>query len=836
MPVVFRPPQAVVVFVFATAMAVAVALQQVPGSARNLAPAAAVSPTPIALPLAFEANRGQTDSHVRFLARGSGYSLFLTQSGVSLSLRGERPAPVSLRLAGADRSAAIVGARKLPGTTNYVVGPDRGSWKTGIPTYGAVHYRGVYPGIDAVFYGKGRQLEYDFVVAPGADPSRIALELRGAETLRLNARGELVARTAAGPLVQRRPVLYQEIDGARRIVDGGYVLDGNRVRFRVGSYDRTKPLVIDPVLVYSTFVGGSGYDKVHGVAVDGAGNAYLAGITSSSDFPAATARPVSGVYDAFVAKVDPTGSTLLWLTVLGGSADERAHDVALGGDGNVYAMGRTDSVDLATLNAAQPTSGGGVDAFTAKLDAAGLPAWMTYLGGSGSELDHDYDFLAEFPGEVAVDALGNAYVAGRTDSTNFPTLNPVQSANRGYDDVFVTKLGSAGALVYSTYLGGSDNDGETNVAVAVDRDGSAYVGGSALSVDYPATARFGPGGGYGDAFVTKLSPSGSAVAYSARFGGTGTDDAADVAVDAFGHAYVAGTTASFDFPTTAGAAARSSDREAFATKLGTAGTELVYSTYVGGLGGDAAHAVAVDASGRATIAGSSASAPTFGCKWANADAFWARLDGSGTAQDSSGCLGGSTTDVVYAVAVSGDRIYMAGYTASVPPYYTPFPTTAGAYKTTGVGNEGFLAAFTDDPNATPPPPPPPPPSADVSVAVADSPDPIKSGRKAQLTYTITVSNGGPDSASSVRLSDSLPAEVSWVSTTTTQGTCSGTSAISCDLGTLASGATATVTIVVRPLITNGEVWNTASASSSTADPNTTNNSATATTSVVKRLR
>src|SRR5882762_8523809 len=495
------------------------------------------------LPLRFEANRGQTHKDVRFLSRGPGYNLYLTANEAVLVLskpnadakrdaRGakaqEKSLALHMSLVGAARKPLVSGLEEQGGKTNYFIGGDRSKWRSNVPTYTKVRYQNVYPGIDLVYYGNQRQLEYDFVVAPGADPRKIVLGFKGADKLELDAQGNLVLHAAGGDIRQHKPIIYQNIEGSRREIAGGYVRKGaNRVGFQVAAYDRGQPLVIDPVLSYSTYLGGSGFngsglDLGVGIAVDADGNAYVVGWTNSSNFPttAGAFQTTFGGgtnFDTFVTKLNPTGSALVY---------------------------------------------------------------STYLGGSGSDAGR----------KIAVDAAGNAYVVGQTSSSNFPTTTGAfqTSFGGGYSDAFLTKLNSTGsALVYSTYLGGTGEDDGSGISV--DADGNAYVAGFTASADFPATAgafQTTFGGGYGDAFVAKLDPTGSALIYSTYLGGTDSDAAGNpgLAVDASGNAYVTGETASTDFPTTAGAfqTTLSGYQNAFVTKLDPSGSALVYSTYLGG--------------------------------------------------------------------------------------------------------------------------------------------------------------------------------------------------------------------------------------------------------------
>ncbi len=536
------------------------------------------------LPLSFEANQGQTDVQVKFLSRGRGYTIFLTSTeAVFVFTQRQGPAnPVRLRLAkpdltqpekvtrtavrmkllGANPEPRVTGREELPGKVNYFIGNDPTKWRTNVPTYGKVQYNDVYPGIDLIYYGNERHLEYDLVVGPGADPTRILLAFQGADKLELDAQGDLVLHTAAGAIRQRKPVIYQEVDGARREISGGYVLKGAyRVGFQVAGYDSNRPLVIDPALFYSTYLGGSGDDFGVGIAVDASGNAYVGGQTFSANFPTtpgAFQTAFGGGRDGFVTKLNPTGSALVYSTYLGRAGDDGVVGIAVDASGNAYVTGFTSSTNFpTTAGAFQTTYGGGPDdAFVTKLNPAGSTlVYSTYLGGSGNDLGFG----------IAIDAAGNAYVTGSTSSANFPTSPGAFQTSFGgvgplsFGDAFVTKLNLTGTgLVYSTYLGGSGDDEASGIAV--DASGNAYVAGDTNSTNFPTTvgafqSTLGGVGtfGLGDAFVTRLNPTGAGLVYSTYLGGSGNDAGFGIAVDALGNSYVTGQTESTNFPTTPGA-------------------------------------------------------------------------------------------------------------------------------------------------------------------------------------------------------------------------------------------------------------------------------------------
>jgi hypothetical protein len=530
---------------------------------------------------------------------------------------------VRMQLLGGNPAPQVVGLEELPGKANYFIGNAPQQWRTHVPTYAKVKYAAVYPGVDLVYYGQSRQLEYDFVVAPGADPAVIALGFEGVDHVDVDAQGDLVLSTASGSLRFQKPVIYQEADGRRQAIAGSYVRKGlHQVGFHVAAYDPACPLVIDPVLSYATYLGGSGGDQGQGIAVDATGAVYVTGQTTSADFP--TVHPLqptlNGFGDAFVAKLTADGAALVYATYLGGSGDENfdGAGIAVDAAGHAYVTGQTTSADFPTVHPLQPTSAGGaVDAFVAKLTADGAAlVYATYLGGSGDDRGAG----------IAVDAAGAAYVTGSTCSADFPTVHPLQPTfgsgvgcigvgNPG-GDAFVAKLTADGAaLVYATYLGGSSDENggsgdDMGAGIAVDAAGHAYVTGATSSPDFPTAHPLQPTlNGIGDAFVAKLRADGSALVYATYLGGSSGDAGAGIAVDASGAAYVTGSTFSPDFPTahpvqlTLGGGANATGGDAFVAKLTADGAALVYVTYLGGSNGEEGIGIAVDATGAAYVTG-----------------------------------------------------------------------------------------------------------------------------------------------------------------------------------------------------------------------------------------
>jgi len=651
------------------------------------------------IPLSFVANYGQASKDVKFTASGSGYNLALAPTSFTLAVadaRKNKDASASLlhtTLLGANSAATPTGVERLLTKTNYFIGNDPRQWKTNVPSYAKVKYTGVYPGIDLVFYGKQNLLEYDFIVSPGADPNIIALAFDGITNLRVDENGDLMLRTGAREIRQSRPVVYQEIDNAKKIIPASYVINGKQqIAFAVAKYDRSKPLVIDPSLAFSTFLGGSGMDRADGIAIDAAGNAYLTGGTASTNFPvtpgAFQTALASFNVDAFVTKMNSTGTALIYSTYFGGSNREFGNDIAIDAAGNAYVIGLSDSSDMPTTPGAfrsKPVGSDEFDAFVMKLNPSGSAlVYSTFLGPI-------------IGGAIAVDSTGNAYLAGQANADYPTTPGAFQTVFGGSSDAFVTKMNPTGTgLVYSTFLGGSGFDFANGIAI--DSSGNAYVAGSA-GAGFPTT----PGAfqtsfsGFSDVFVTKLNSSGSALVYSTYLGGSGNDQGNAIAINTAGNAYVTGSTASSNFPTTPGAfqTAKAAGLDAFVTELGTAGNSLVYSTFLGGNGDDFGNDVKVDSAGNAFAVGLTGSTdfPTTAdaiqsSYGGNNDAFVTRLNATGTDLVFSTYLGGSSADDAFALALdAGGNIYVAGQTFS-----TNFPTTPGAFQTVFGGNSDAFVA------------------------------------------------------------------------------------------------------------------------------------------------
>jgi hypothetical protein len=648
------------------ALFVTVTLWTVPAGNKNIKPLR-MSEAYGEIPLSFEANQGQSDGHVKFLSRGSGYGLFLTQTEAVLELNRSQSALLRLQFVGANAATRVEGLEELSGKSNYIIGNESGNWRTNLPNYSRVRYEDLYPGVDMIFYGNQRRLEYDFIVAPGADPKEISLLFQGADKMRIDDGGDLLLQMAGSDIRQHRPVVYQTGEnGSRELIAAQYVFkNNNEIGFQLGSYDSERPLVIDPVLSYSTYFGGVGEDVGFGIAIDGAGNTYVTGSTSSADLPQMNPmQRAAGGRDVFVAKLNPSGNAFIYSTFLGGSNTDQGFGIAVDSSGNAYITGQTSSTNFPTVNAFQATFNGGFnDAFVAKLNPAGNALiYSTYLGGNNFEMGFG----------IAVDTAGSAYVAGETGSSNLPVLNPVQTTFGGASDGFAAKLNPQGnALVYLTYLGGNVED--LGSAIAVDSGGNAYVAGATESIDFPTTPGSLKPEGDEDAIVVKLNPQGNLV-YSTYLGGEdGEEGATGIAVDSEGNVYVTGFTESEDYPVVNALQEEpGGERDVFVTKLNRDGSGLIYSTYLGGSESDQSLALALGADGNVYVTGITASEDfplmdpiqdDFG--GGVFDGFLARIDSSGGTLIYSSYFGGSSQDAGLGLAVDPNgNLYLIGSTLS----------------------------------------------------------------------------------------------------------------------------------------------------------------------------
>lgn len=849
-------------------------------------------------PMSFEANEGQTDKRVRFISRGAGYTLFLTNDGAVMALQNAGPAQrshesvaqatsasmpyignppgasraqggtrseavLNMRIVGANPAARIAATDRLDSTSNYFIGNNPAKWRTSVPNFEKVRYAGVYPGVDLVYYGNQRQLEYDFVVAPGADPNVIALRFasgpdgEGSFSSSIDNNGDLVGHLEGGDVRFRKPVVYQMDSQQRKLIDGHYVLRGNgQVGFEVAAYDRSRQLVIDPTLSYSTYLGGSNVDVGLGVTLDRFGSCFITGSTVSSDFP--TMNPFGGYQggkDIFITKFNSKASAPEYSTFVGGSGDDVASDIHLDNLGDMTVTGYTLSTDFPLVKPIQSTFGGGTvtgDAFLFQIASHGTAlVYSTYLGGSSD----DEGF------SLAIDSSNDVYVVGYTSSTNFPTTSGAlqticgSNASGSCANGFVLKVPSKGnVLTYSTYLGGSGGLGDSAYGIALDAAGDAYVAGITGSPNFPTTTGAfdtscgtdGKCNGTYDGFVTEINPAGNGLIFSTFLGGSGYDYNAGIALDSTGSIYVSGNTVSTDFPVTKGAVQKTfggmstgcvpggttTCGDVTITKLKSNGSGLLYSTYLGGsLDENPGMSMAVDPGGSVYVTGQTDSTnfpvvnafqSTYG--GGASDAFIVKVNPQGSALTFSSYMGGEGQD-------SGSRVALDVYTAayiSGTTLSTNFPVTAGVFQkqcgTDGTCNGGLSDAFAFKVST----------SADLSMALA-APKTVASGDT--LTYTVASADLGPDAASAVVITDVLPAGTTFQSVSLNTGTCTvpgsgNPGTVTCTLGSQPKGARITGSIVVNVTASSGTViTNTVGVSAATPDPNSKNNSATVNTTV-----
>lgn len=624
-------------------------------------------------PVVPEINRGRQlsfeSNQTHFLARGARQSALLTQEGVVLG-------PLKMKLSGQNRWPRPTGVDPVATKSHYL---NRNNSRTEIPHFAKVRYPAVYPGTDLVFYGDDGRLRYDFVLSPGAKPDKIAVTFEGVKEIEPLETGDLLLHQQGETMRLGKPFVYQERNGKRQEIASRYVRRGkDAIGFEIAQYDRTRELIIDPVLTYATLAGGANDDAALAIAVDRQGSAYVAGFTSS---------PNRGNVEAFVTKFSPDGKSVIYTTYFGGDGYDIASGIAVDAAGNAYICGSTSSNNFPVLRAAQTQFGGGPietggDGFVVKLNAAGNALeYATYLGGSAGDAAKG----------IAVDAAGSAFVTGFTSSLDFPVRNALQSTQRGgtatRSDAFAAKLNPTGeTLIYSTYIGGAGDD--FGMGIAVDTTGSAHITGITYSRNYPTQNAFQPNlNSSADGFLTKLTATGAALTYSTYLGGESDDFGLGVAVDANGSAYVTGTTGSGTFPLRNPAQPKFGAEgnlgfDAFVAKFAPAGNTLVYSTYLGGSGIDIAHGIAVAPDGAAYIAGETDSAnfpinsPVRPAGAGN-DGFIAKLTPNGATIEFASYLGGQSLDSAMAVAVdTAGNAYIAGGSSSPDQ-----PATAGAAQT-----------------------------------------------------------------------------------------------------------------------------------------------------------
>jgi len=644
------------------------------------------------LQLAFESNKGQSAREVQFISRALHYTVFLEAHEATIVFPGAglHSVPkqalvtkgvadtefVSLRLLQSDRTAVPLTEEPLLAEANYFLGSDPRRWRTHVPLFGRVHFRSVYKNVDVMYYGNEAQLEYDFVIRPGGDPQSIRFSLEGAHRTEIERSGNITMRVGEARFALRRPIAYQIVHAQKHRVPARFLpLGGGQFGIQVGNYDCRLPLIVDPALAYSTFLGGSDDEGIFGIGFDNEGNLYVAGETSSLDFPnkGAVQNHVGGNYDAFLSKLDPTGTRLIYSTYLGGSLYDHAVGIQIDELGSAYIAGTTLSTDFPVKNASQPFPGGEADGFVTKLSPSGSElVFSTYLGGRG------FDQVAA----LAIDHDNHVYVAGGTNSPDFPiTSNAFEKdcdggAHTGFciGDAFVTEFDASGqSMMYSTYLGGTGYDAATGLAV--DEQGQAYVVGQASSSNFPRSNAYQSSlSGPSDALVTKLNATGTDVVFSTFLGGSGFDGATGLALDHRDRVYVTGTTNSMDFPLVRPFQSknRGGFTDGFIAKLDSQTSELIYSTYLGGTGFDVPLRIAVNGRDEASVVGftSSTDFPTYNALnsfygGGAADAFVAMLDRSGRKLRFATYLGGSGDDYGYGITIGrGNSVWVGGSTSS----------------------------------------------------------------------------------------------------------------------------------------------------------------------------
>jgi Beta-propeller repeat len=752
-----------------------------------------------AMALRFEPNQGQTDGRVRFLSRDSRYNLFLTDDEAVFALNGPppeaknpnpgRPVPfanlkaakhavVRMRLVGA-HPKAVTASQQLPGEANYFIGRDPKNWVHNVPQYSRVNYVELYPGVDMTFYGSDRTFEFDLILKPGADAHQIALRFAGARKVSTDKNGDLVLSSAAGDLALRKPVAYQSIDGVKKPVDVRFAARRrNEIGFALGAYDLRRELVIDPTVLYSTYLGGNGSDVGQAVAVDSNGAIYLTGETGSSNFPitaGAAQSTLAGSTDVFVTKFTPDGSALVYSTYLGGS-DQQGGDTSVGptssgntiavdGSYNVYIAGGTNTSDFPLCppanNCPAPAqsayAGGKNDAFVVRLNPTGGLAYSTFIGGS------DVD-IAE---GIAIDSSGNIYIGGQTQSSNLQVVQPLQGLYKGGTDGFVAKIdGTAGSATlgqfkYLDYLGGSGADLVS--AIGLDGLNNIYVTGITDSTDFPvhgatpfqkqcgSNGQCDPNssGTQSDAFFTAIKSNLSEYIYSTYFGGNGADGANTLVVDSVGNAYAAGFTDSTNLAVTPKAYQpalnKAATLNAFVAELDPTGSTAKYVTYLGGSSSEAAFGIALDSTNRIYLTGPTTSvdfpivAPFQNILGGASDAFVSLLDPSRSGQGQLvystyfGGTGKEDTQLAGIAIDSKDNIYFTGDTASSSTASPPFYISPNAYQPTiSTPPDAFLTKISSTTTPTP----------QFTVDVTNlTPDAISIGSSATATITVTSQNG-----------------------------------------------------------------------------------------------
>ncbi|RMF92364.1 MAG: hypothetical protein D6734_12380, partial [Candidatus Schekmanbacteria bacterium] len=666
------------------------------------------------IPLAFIRNSGELDNRVKYYEKGIGHTTLFTKKGFYINLRkvGEnnqqKVKSIKIVPLGRNKDLQIKTVGIQNGTLNYLIGNDPSKWRRNVKLYKKVIYSEVYEGVNFKFYGNNNQLEYDIVIKPGADLSKIKLRYEGIKGLERDEEGNLIIVLSDGNIIQRKPHIYQIINDEYINIEGGYKIfpDNRTCGFEIASYNNDYPLVIDPILSYSSYLGGNRKEIGNSVAVDDNGNLYVIGKTASSNFPLASAfqtslketayAPQTITSDAFITKVDPTGNTLLFSTYFGGNNDDSGNDIAIDSKGNIYITGQTFSSDLPVSTTIQTAksglsgASGTSDAFVAKLNSTGSAVeYLTYLGGS----ENDY------ANGIAIDSSGNAYIAGVTASTDFPVTSAFQSSSAGgTSDAFVAKINSSGtSLIYSTYLGGSDTD-EAN-DIAVDSSGKAVLTGATISSDFPTVLpQWGTKSALNDAFITILSSSGNALEYSTFFGGDDDDIGNGIAVkdDII---YFVGTTYSDNLPVLTDALQANLASPGSGTSdicIGKFAPTPMFTTYYGGKGDDSGNGIAVGPDGNIYVVGDTDSSdfpiyiPSQKNFGGNTDTVVVKINSTGDSVIYSTFFGGNKVDVGNGIAVDQNgNAYITGYTTTIDD----FPLSTTLQTTNNGDSDAFIAKF-----------------------------------------------------------------------------------------------------------------------------------------------
>ena len=666
--------------------------------------------------VSFEENRGQFDKQVRYFARSGGANVFLTATEAIYVLplenteqrtadNGQKAFALRMKIVGANAESTFTGEHLREQRTNYFKGTAE-DWRTDIPNFGVVHYENVYNGINMVWHGlESGATRYDFVVAPNVDAEQIVLEFDGADNLEIGADGNLLIHTPAGIIKQNKPFSFQETDGAKQEIESRFIIEQSKIKFQIGDYDRSKPLVIDPTvslnnLAFSTFLGSFGDDISNDIAVDASGNTYITGRTLSPAYPTTAGTfdtSANGQEDVFVTKINASGTNVVFSTFLGGTFYDEGNGIVVDPVGNIYIAGAASAAFPTTSGAFDTTFNGGADVFITKLNPNGSNLlYSTYIGSAS----------IDFANDLAIDGGGNAYIVVRTSDAviDYPTTaGTFDETFNGFDDVAVTKLNDTGTvLVYSTFLGGGSIDNGTSIAVS--SNGEAIIGGATTddAVNFPTTAGAfdTTHNGATDFFITRLNAGGSALVYSTLIGGAGIDNASAITIDTGGNVYIAGSVGS-GFPTTVGVfdTTVAGSNEIGLSKISANGATLVYSTFLGGTQGENASGLAVDNFGNVYLTGgnfggdypttSGAFDTTFN---GSNDGIFTVVNATATGLIYSTYLGGGGTDFGNDIVLdTTGNVYLTGRTIAVG---AAFPTNAQAFQNFNAGgNDVFVTKF-----------------------------------------------------------------------------------------------------------------------------------------------